>query len=165
MPKPDQNTAEIMKHHRAAGPTQLHWAGCDLGPLLCQGYQITWKFPSRSFARCRYGELLITRSKRLQTIISTVLNAGKSFTILGSATKTFQAVAMPLSAKRLQYFSPASANSFLLTFTQVSPNDTPGPCVTLHYTEAATCVKHIYIFCTCKYTCFAFVHVIQGSLS
>lgn len=99
MPKPGQDTAVTVKHHRAAGPSQLHWAGCYLGPLLCQGYQIRGSSTAGLLTDADM-ELLITHSRRLQTIISTVLDAGKGFTILGSATKTFQVVTVPLSAKR-----------------------------------------------------------------
>lgn len=169
MPKPDQETAVILKHHGAAGHTQIHWAVCYLGAtspilLLCQRYQICGS-STAELDWWRYRETLITHSKWLQTVISIVLGAGKGLLFLDLSQKHFKLLqCLSLKRQKAPVFQWCQC-SFLIAFTQVSPNDTPGPCFALQYTYAVTYFKNIYILCICKYTYFAFMHVIQVSLS
>lgn len=162
----DSETSRSSWPHSAT----LCWvlSGCyfTCSPSL-SGLPDMWKFRSRSLDWCRCGAPLITHSKWLQTVISTALGAGKGLLFLDLSQKHFNLLQRlsPQRGRRLQYFSGASANSFFITFTQVSPNDTPGPCVALQYTYAVTYFTTIHISCICKYTYFAFMHVIQVSLS
>jgi len=65
--------------------------GCHLtySPSL-SGFPDMWKFHSRSLDWCRHREPLITYSKWLQTVISTVLGAEKGLLFLDLSQKHFK---------------------------------------------------------------------------
>lgn len=96
----------------------------------------------------------------LQAVSSAVLCAEKGLLFLDLSQKHFKLLqCFCLRRNRgIQRFSSANANSFLITYSDISHSETPGPGFALQSTYAITFQTYLHLMCTqtcllCFHTC------------